>query len=225
MEDLKESPLCNNLDDEQVRTLEDRGEFIEQTEGTSLFEKDEPGDYFFMVLDGLVKISVPDPLSERRKTLALLGSGEVLGEMAVLTNKNRSGRATPARDSTLFRVERDDFMDLFHSYPQLGLNLSKILSQRLWDTDSEIQSTTFKTIPGRLASQLVRLGEEFGDDPDGDESIRIEIELTHQELADIVGTNRETITRHLNKFRDKDVISYDDNQILIHDWQRLKGWM
>lgn len=225
MEDLKQSPLCNGLTDEQVQTLQNQGEFIEQFQGDPLFEMDEPGKDFFMVLDGLVKISVPDPLSERRKTLALLGSGEVLGEMAVLTNNNRSGRATPARDTKLFRLPREDFLEIFRTHPQLGLNLSKILSKRLWDTDSEIQSTTFKTIPGRLASQLVHLGEEFGDNPQDDDTIRIEIELTHQELADIVGTNRETITRHLNKFRDKDIISYDDNQIIIHDWQRLKGWM
>ena len=225
MEDLKQSPLCNGLSEEQVQTLHDRGEYVEQFQGDPLFDKDEPGKDFFMVLNGLIKISVPDPLSERRKTLALLGSGEALGEMAVLTNKNRSGRATPARDTRLFRLPQDDFMEMFHSYPQFGLNLSRILSQRLWDTDSDIQSTTFKTIPGRMASQLVYLAEEFGDRRDAEDSIRIEIELTHQELADIVGTNRETITRHLNKFREKDIILYDDNQIIIHDSERLKGWM
>lgn len=224
MTTLDESPLCSNLEPDKIHELEERGRVLEQPQGNPLFEKDEPGNDFYTILDGLVKVSVPDPLSERRKTLALLGPGDVLGEMAILTRKNRSGNATPARDTELFKIEKDDFMELFKKYPMLGLNLSRVLSRRLWDTDSEVQSTTFKTIPGRLASQLVRLAEDFGTSLE-DGPLRLDIELTHEELADIVGTNRETITRHLNKFRDKEIISRDDNQIVIHDLGRLKGWM
>ena len=225
MTELEESPLCKDLETETVEELKQRGELLEQAKGDPLFQKDEPGNDFYTILDGLIKVSVPDPLSERRKTLALLGSGDVLGEMAILTRQNRSGNAMPARDSTLFRIEKNDFIELFENHPKLGLNLSKILSQRLWDTDSEVQFTTFKTIPGRLASQLVQLAEDFGTPSTNGDDVRLDIELTHEELADIVGTNRETVTRHLNKFRDKTIISKDDNQIVIHDLDRLKGWM
>lgn len=223
MQDLKDFPLFDGLNDEELQDLQDCGDTFTQPEGDPLFKKGESGERFYAILDGLIKITVPDPLSERNKTLALLVSGEVFGEMAILTNQNRSGKATPARDSRLFSIHEDDFLDLFQNYSQLGINLSRVLSSRLWDTDSEVQTVTFKTIPGRLASQLIRLGKEFGTEVNGD--IRIDIDLTHQELADIVGTNRETITRHLNKFDEKNIIKYEDSNLIIQDWNRLEGWM
>lgn len=220
---LDKSPLFEDLSDDVRENIMDHGSLRTYPSDEIVFDRDESGDKFYTVVDGLVKITIPDPLSERNKTLALLGPGEVLGEMAVLTEKNRSGRATPARETELFELDQETFRELMQDVPQIGINLSRILSKRLWDTDTEVQAVTFQTIPGRLASQLLRLGNQFG--TTADEGMLIDIELTHQELADIVGTNRETVTRHLNKFKEKDIIATGDGKIIVKNQERLEGWM
>lgn len=223
MDELNQSPLLKNLPDDVRTKIKEKGEKSNYPSEDIIFDREDPGKKFYAVLEGLVKITIPDPVSERNKTLALLGPGEVLGEMAVLSDNTRSGRATAARRTQLFELDDTTFRSLMQEIPQLGINLSRILSKRLWNTDSEIQAVTFQTIPGRLASQLLRLSEQFGvSTSDGP---KIDIELTHQELADIVGTNRETITRHLNKFKEKDIITTNDGKIVVKNQDRLEGWM
>ncbi|MFB6346678.1 MAG: Crp/Fnr family transcriptional regulator [bacterium] len=223
MDILDQSPLFDNLSDDVKQKISEKGKKSTYPADEIIFDREDPGDNFYTVLDGLVKITIPDPLSERNKTLALLGPGEVLGEMAVLTDKSRSGRATSARETTLFELDHKEFRSLMEEVPQIGINLSRVLSKRLWDTDTEVQAVTFQTIPGRLASQLLKLMDQFGI-PDSD-GTKIDIKLTHQELADIVGTNRETVTRHLNKFKEKDIISQQEGNLIIKNRERLEGWM
>lgn len=220
---LDESPLFANLSEDVRERIRNVGARSTYPPDQIIFDKEETGERIYTVINGLVKITIPDPLSERNKTLALLGPGEVLGEMAVLTDQTRSGRATPARETELFEMSAEDFRDLMLDVPLIGMNLSRILSRRLWDTDTEVQAVTFQTIPGRLASQLLRLSDKFGTSEE--DGVKIEIDLTHQELADIVGTNRETVTRHLNKFKEKGIISQENGNIVIEKRNRLEGWM
>lgn len=220
---LGETPVFEEFSGEKLDDIKELVQEIELSKGDVLFEQDDPGDFLYIINDGLLKISRHDPISERRKTLAILGAGEIVGEMAVLTEENRSGEARALRDTHLFQIYEDDYLELLNKYPQMGVKLVRILSKRLLMSDEEIQSVTFNSIPGRLASQILKIANQFGTETD--EGLKIDIGLTHQHLADLVGTNRETVTKHLNQFKRKGSITMENRTITVIDQESLEGWM
>lgn len=218
--ELGECELFEDIPEEHLKQVRDSGAMLELDEGDVLFERGEEGEELYLILEGMVQVTIPDELSEKDITLALLGPGEILGEMAVLTGKDRSADAEAVRPSRLFSLPGQVFHELTDDRPELAVNLSKILGKRLWETDSEMQRVAFNTLQSRLAAELLRLGEKFGKEiADG---LKIDFELTHGMLADLVGTYRETITKKISKLKEKDVLGEADGQILIKQPDRLE---
>jgi len=220
---LRSNPLFETLEEDVLESMNDLVDPITLDKGEVLFEEGQSGEDFYTINDGLLKISIEDPQSGREKILALPGPDEIVGEMAVFGNQERSGKAIAIHDTRLFRITRDNFLELLQEYPQIGLNLIQILSKRLFMSDEEIETVTFQTIPGRLAAQLLKMGNQFGESTE--EGLDIQIKLTHQQVSDLVGTNRETITRYLNKFENNGSIKIENKQITILDPESLEAWM
>jgi CRP-like cAMP-binding protein len=222
-EQLLRSPIFDSLSDEDLQDIQNYVETIHLDGDEILFEKGETGEVIYTILEGLIKISLPDASSGREKTIALLSEGEILGEMATLGNQDRSAQARAIRESDLIKIAEDDFRTLLNKFPDIGMNVIRILSRRLLMSDEEIQTVTFQTIPGRLAAQLLKLADQFG--VETDDGTKIDIKLTHRLLADLVGTNRETITRYLNNFEEEGSILKQDQSITIQDHETLEHWM
>jgi CRP/FNR family cyclic AMP-dependent transcriptional regulator len=223
IERLRENSVFESLDPETLEHLSDLVDVVHLSPFEILFEKGDPGRHLYTVQEGLLKISVTDEASDREKTLALIGENEVVGEMAVFGDQVRSGKAIALRETELLRIPDENFMEIFSSFPEVGRNLISILCERLLMSDEEIQNVTFQTIPGRLAAQLLRLSEKFGESTENGRVISVR--LTHDQLADLVGTNRETITRYLNEFEDEGSIRTEDQKIIILDRESLEEWM
>jgi CRP/FNR family cyclic AMP-dependent transcriptional regulator len=223
IERLRENSVFESLDPETLEHLSDLVDVVRLSPSEILFEKGDPGRHLYTVQEGLLKISVTDEASDREKTLALIGENEVVGEMAVFGDQVRSGKAIALRETELLRIPDENFMEIFSSFPEVGRNLISILCERLLMSDEEIQNVTFQTIPGRLAAQLLRLSEKFGESTENGRVISVR--LTHDQLADLVGTNRETITRYLNEFEDEGSIRTEDQKIIILDRESLEEWM
>lgn len=220
---LENNSVFGSLDRDAFRKLDELVESVELESGEVLFEKGEPGSHLYTINEGLLKISVTDAQSGREKTLALIGEDEIVGEMAVFSDQDRSGRAIAVRNTDLLKIPEKNFLDILSEYPTVGKNLIQILSKRLLMSDREIQNVTFQTIPGRLAAQLLRLAEKFGTDTEDGRTISIK--LTHDQLADLVGTNRETITRYLSEFREEGSIKSENQKITILDPEALEEWL
>jgi CRP/FNR family transcriptional regulator len=222
-EKIRNLPIFQELPDEALEDVLDRVEVVSLDPGEILFEKGEVGRELYTIVTGLLKISVQDSYTEREKTIAMLGEGEVVGEMASLGDQRRSAQARAINETTLLKIEKDTFLDIFSEYPRIGLNLIAALSRRLLTSDEEIHRLTFQTIPARLAACLLKLSEQFG--AACAEGIQIEIKLTHQRLADLVGTNRESVTRYLKKFKESGSIKSDGHRITVLDPELLENWI
>ncbi len=222
-EKIRELPIFQELPDEALEDVLDRVKVVSLDPGEILFEKGEAGRELYTIVTGLLKISVQDSYTEREKTIAMLGEGEVVGEMASLGDQRRSAQARAINETTLLKIERDVFLDIFSEYPRIGLNLIAALSRRLLSSDEEIHRLTFQTIPARLAACLLKLSEQFGADTAGGR--QIEIKLTHQRLADLVGTNRESVTRYLKKFKESGSIKCDGHRVTVLDPELLENWI
>jgi len=168
---------------------------------------------------GKLKITI---LTEegKEKTLAILSEGDIIGEISLIDNKPRSATVEALEDCRLISIKRDDFEKILLQYPQVALEIAKVLSQRLRDADKSIEELTFFDVKTRVINILISLGERYGSKtPKG---IEIHTRFTHQELADLVGSSRETVTRILNELQDNNLISIDKHKIVIFEPDKFK---
>lgn len=220
MAKLEECEIFDGLPDGSLDEVQERGKTVELDKDEMLFKREQSGSELFIVLEGMLQITVPDDLSDRDITLALLGPPEVIGEMAVLTDNDRSADAKALRETELFSLDKESFRNLTEDHPKIALNLSTVLCKRLWETDSEIQMVAFNTLQSRIASQLLQLADKFG--VPAEEGTKIDLKITHKMLADLIGTYRETITKNINQFKRKDILGEEDGRIVVKNRERLQ---
>jgi len=187
-------------------------------EGAVLFREGDAGDALYLLSAGLVKLSKVD-LGGHEKTLALLQPPEFFGEMALLGHEQRSATAlalTPVHTLMLFR---DDFQRLLTAYPAVNLNLTTTLANRLRGMDDEAQVLSYKDAPGRVAYVLLRLYRSGVVSLNGEGAL---VRLTHQDLANLAGTSRETVTRALRALEVEGVIETRPKEVTIVDPEGLE---
>ncbi len=182
--------------------------------GHTVFQEGDSGDALYILESGLVKLSKVD-LGGHEKTLALLQPPEFFGEMALIGEAARSATALTLGEVTCWLLYRDDFRRLMENFPSISLNLTATLAERLRGMDDEAQILSYKDAQGRVAYVLLRLFES-GVAELNDEGLPL-VQLTHQELASLAGTSRETVTRALRTLENENVIQTRTREIVITD--------
>lgn len=184
-----------------------------------IFQEGEPGEALYILESGLVKLSKVD-LDGHEKTLAILRSPEFFGEMALLTQLSHSATAIALNKVSVYVLFEDDFFKLMNSYSTFSLSLTSTLATRLKGMYDEAQILSYKDAQGRVAYVLLRLYHngfiEFTD-----ASLAL-IRLTHQDIASLAGTSRETVTRALKALEGEGVISTRPKEVVIKDPEGLE---
>ena len=196
-------------------------EEVQFREDQTIFEDQEIADALYIIKDGSVRIE-QTYRDGRRKTLAVLTKENFFGEMAIITGGRRCASATSQGSATLIRVEKDAFMSCLEKNAELSLNILLVVCRRLQAADKEISNLTFQNLPGRIVQKILELGEQFGQlDEHG---LTIQLSLTHYDLADMVGTNRESVSKYLSKFKKEGSIAVNHKRITILDRSKLLSW-
>ena len=153
--------------------------------------------------------------------LAVLGPGEVVGEMSVSDSLGRSASVTTLEDCTFLRMDRRTFLSSMEEVPAIARNLVGILSRRLRLADTHIRSLSALDVHGRVAAQLLAFAREYGEPlPDG--GTLIPLPLTQTDLAALVGASRVRVNQVLGYYRKKDSISLNkDHRIVVRDEESL----
>ena len=154
------------------------------------------GDYMYVIRSGRVKVTKASD-DGREKIMDFLESGAFFGEMALLDNAPRSASVRTLEPSVLAALSRRDFISLLRSSPDLALSLIQELTRRLRDTDEQATSVSFQRVQDRakgLFARMARADDEIADR-------RITPALTHQQIADMIGTSRETVTRAVKELK------------------------
>jgi len=210
---LKKIPLFASLpyaDQENLVSLVRRKAI---RKGELLFRQGDEGTALYIILEGRIKISV----SRRTDTvtLAILGQGEFLGEMALLDDLPRSADAMALEDSQLYALNRKDFLSFLKNNENAVHAVLTALSLRLRKTDNLLAEMCFLNLSVRLVSRLVELAEPLAVNETTPQVCTIKI--SQQELGDILGVSRESINKELKILRSKGYVSTSRNSILIHD--------
>jgi CRP/FNR family cyclic AMP-dependent transcriptional regulator len=177
--------------------------------GADIMTADQPGDVAYIIVSGTVKIYV-DQADGSSVILAILGPGEIVGEMSILENSGRSANVVTLEESTLFWLHRDAFDACLQTMPALTYNLVRILSRRLRITSMQIQSLATLDVFGRVARQILAFAQEYGvPDPDG--GTLIPLRLTQTDLAGLVGASRVRVNQVLVFYKERKYISVNRN--------------
>lgn len=186
--------------------------------GHTVFQEGDSGDALYILESGLVKLSKVD-LGGHEKTLALLQPPEFFGEMALIGEAARNATAVTLSEVACWLLYRDDFRRLMENFPAVSLNLTATLAERLRGMDDEAQILSYKDAQGRVAYVLLRLFESGVAERNAEGHPLVQ--LTHQELASLAGTSRETVTRALRALEGENVIQTRTREIIITDTEGL----
>jgi CRP/FNR family transcriptional regulator, cyclic AMP receptor protein len=217
---LRKIPFFSKLGPAELREVYKISRIREYGPGESIFTKSQAADQMFIVLNGRVKIFSPSS-SKKRKTFAYLQPGDFFGEMALLEGKPRSASAEASEFTKLLIITKRDFERLLvHDHPQLSIYLLRTFSARLRRANEEIEGLLFRNILGRVAKTLNDLGKR-GEKRRG--GIQLVDHYTQQELADLVGTTREPLTRALSALRRAQLVENLDGRYFIKDPAKLEA--
>ncbi len=157
--------------------------------GEVIFRKDDPGISMMSIVDGRVKISVTSP-DGKEAVLAVLGPGEVLGEMAILEDKDRSADATALDACELLVLQKRDFIPFLERNPTIAIRLLRILCERVRRTSALVEDRTFLSLPARLAKTLLDLADGSGRETDA--GTRIDFKMSQKNFGALLGASRES---------------------------------
>ncbi len=185
----------------------------------TIFLPGESSQQVYLLKTGRVKIS---RISEegRELTIALLGPGEIFGELEILEGSARDTIAETMEDSQLCVIQKEQFLSLIRKRPELSFRLTKLIGLRLRRIESRVEDLVFRDVPSRLAHLLIQLSEEYGN-PTRD-GILLSIKVTHQEMANLIGSIRETVSATLGEFKKEGLITFEGRKIIILRPELLK---
>lgn len=215
---LVQVPLFAALDPESADMLEATLTRRTIARGHVVFREGDPGDRLFVVMSGKVKISRAAS-DGRENLLAVLGTGEMFGELSLFDPGPRTATVTTVTEATLASLDHDDLRPLLIERPGVAVHLLQALAQRLRRTNEAMADLVFTDVPGRVAKALLDLAEKFGT-PEAD-ATRVRHDLTQEELAQLVGASRETVNKALSEFAHRGWLRIDGRSVLILDAERL----
>jgi len=221
-EELASLPLFAGISLDSLRRLNERLGRLNIPTGRVLMSAEQPGEMAYVILSGTLRIQLTNADGEEI-TLALLGPGEIVGEMALIDDDVRSASVVALEPVSLLWIDRQTFAWARHEIPQLVDNLIRILARRLRHTNAQYLALATLDVLGRVARQLLLLSEAYGRRDAG--GIRIQLRLTQDDIAHLVAATRVRVNQALGVLKNDGVISIDGHQYIIHDPEALGGYV
>ena len=212
------APLFANMDREQTRVLQASLTPLELARGEVLFHEGEPGDRLYVIERGKIKLGRRSN-DGRENLLAVLGPGEMFGELSLFDPGPRTATATAVTDATLIGLGHDDFQPWLTGRPGVAGQLLAALAKRLRRTNEAMADLVFSDVPGRVAKALLDLAKRFG--VQSEDGLHVTHDLTQEELAQLVGASRETVNKALADFASRGFLRLEARAVVILDIERL----
>lgn len=211
--------LFRDLTPEQRARLERRVVVAEYAPGHIFYTPGEQGDRLLIVRRGRVRLYKLSP-EGRALTLFVLEPEAVFGEMA-LVDRQHDSFAEAMTDCSVGALGRTTLREILRDNPSVTLRFMDMMSERLRVLERKLADIAFKSVPQRLASVLLNLAACRADQP-ADEGPPAVVRYTHQQLAEMIGSYRETVTKAVGEFREDGLIRVEEEAIFLTDVRRLR---
>jgi CRP-like cAMP-binding protein len=219
LNDLSLIPLFSELKDEDLQKLSET--MIRQVykKDNMVLIEEEIGTTMFVILSGRVKISrISD--EGREVILSVLCDGDFFGEMSILDGQTRSANAVTLEDTEMLIIRKELFLQMLYDYPQIAINLLKELAHRLRRSDSQIKSLSLQNALGKVASTILRIADDSGIIRQG--QVEIAQLPPQQDLANMAGTSRETISRVIKSLNQLGYVKKHGGKLIILDYNKFR---
>ncbi len=216
---LKKAPLFARLEDEAARALSSAMGTIQLNKGQVLFREGDLEDRLYIVVSGKIKLGRSGSAG-RENLLAVLGPGQMFGELSAFDPGPRSSTATAVTASEVRTLEHEELMGWLTGRPEVAQGLLGQMAARLRRANDVVADLVFSDVPGRVAKQLLELAKRFGDR--ADDGIHVHHDLTQEELAQLVGASRETVNKALADFAARGWIRLEPRSVTILDMERVQ---
>ena len=217
---LKHIKLFAGLSQAELQEMERITRMQEIKKKQPIYLPGDPANTVYLLKKGRVKIVSSAP-SGKEVTFEILDSGEIFGLLETLDDSPRETLAEALDDALICAIRREDFDRYLREHPDMTVKLTKLIGLRLRKIQNRVEDLVFRDVPARLAHLLLGLSKSAGA-PDG-AGIRLQAKLTHQEMANLIGCSRETVSTILGQFREQGLIRIDGRTIIVLNPHRLSS--
>ena len=215
---LRQAPLFSALDDEAATALRASMGETKLRRGEVLFREGDSGDKLYIVTEGKVKLGRTS-VDGRENLLAILGPGQMFGELSLFDPGPRSATVTAVTDTVFASLSHADLLRWLEGRPVVARGLLAQIAGRLRKANDVNADLVFSDVPGRVAKALLDLADRFG--RTADDGVHVHHDLTQEELAQLVGASRETVNKALADFASRGWMRVDSRAVTILDADRL----
>ena len=215
---LQSVPIFSDLSPSDLTKIAERMVLRAFTKGQMILLEDDLGQTFFVIAGGSVKIT---RLSDdgREVILAMLGEADFFGEMSLLDGAGRSANVVALEASEVLTLARNDFLEILQDYPKISISLLEELTQRIRKSDQQIESLSLSDVEQRIGITLIRLAEELGTIKRG--SVKIKNLPYQQDIANMAGTSRETVSRTFKLLEEKGLVTREGRKLTIYNFNQF----
>ncbi len=217
---LKKIPLLADISHDTLQRLVEKVQLNEVRRRRVVYLPGDPGQAVYFVNGGRVKISKVTR-DGKELTLAYRGPGEIFGELVLIDGGPREEMAEAMENALITEIERGEFERLIQREPMIGYRLTKIVAERRREVENKIETLIFKDVNAKLAELLLRLAGEYG--VDDERGTLVALKITHQEMANLIGSTRETVSLTLSQFKRRGLIQTEGRKVILADRDGLKA--
>jgi CRP/FNR family transcriptional regulator len=208
-------PIFNGLPDDQIKAIKRIALEKQVNRGEILFSEGDEGRGFYVVVGGRIKVFKVSP-EGKEQILHILGPGQPFGEVSVFAGQKFPANAQALDKGWVLFFPRAAIVDLIEANPSLALNMLAVMSKKLRQFAVQIENLSLKEMPARLASYLIYLAQEQQSDQ------AVTLKISKGQLASILGTIPETLSRVFAKLSGQDLIRVDGKTITLLDRSGLE---
>ncbi len=222
IEALKKVPIFSQLKEEDLDKILSITIHKKYKKGSIIFMEGDKGEAFYFIKSGKIKISKSSK-DGKELILNIYGENHVFAEVTIFNDICYPATAEIIEDAVVGVIRNYDLEKLIKSNIELGFNLIKILSKRLFNAQMKLKQIALNDTYSRTADTLIRLSKNVGVERNG--QIEFDLDLSRQELANMIGTARETVSRILSRFKKEGSIDISGKKMVIKDIKKLEGWL
>ncbi|MFW6000849.1 MAG: Crp/Fnr family transcriptional regulator [Halanaerobium sp.] len=218
---VKKVPFFNLLSKEELDLIDQITTEKKFKKGEYIFFEEEKGDKFYVIKRGQVKLSKMVENGDEQ-ILNIFSDNDIIAEIIAFDKGNYPASAVTMKDTTLIVFEHSDFEDLILKNPKIGIKILQELSGRLRRAQQNVRDLALKDSSAKVAGLLLFLTKKYGEDKNG--KIILDLSLTQKEMANMIGSSRETVSRVLGKLENDGLIETSRKKIIIYDPDKIKEY-
>ena len=217
---LRKIPLLEGVAPQKLQELLPLVELREIPRRQVIYLPGDPGNQIYFINGGRVKCSKVTR-DGKELTLAYRGAGQIFGELAVFDESPREEMAEAMKNVIITELPCSVFRSLLLADAELAFRFASIVGERRKRLETKLEHLVFRDVQAKLAALLLELGEEYGIETE--EGLQIGLKITHQEMANLIGSTRETISLTLAQFKKKNLIDMNGRTVILLDIEGLRA--